>query len=135
MFLIPERNDMASKEKDILNELQLFFTSIGSRLFRNNVAKAWMGTIYSRDNNMIMIKNPRLLHSGLAKGSSDLIGWTTKTVTFDMVGKSIAVFTAIEVKTKNIKTTDEQINFINLVNDSGGIGIVAYSVEDVKNKI
>lgn len=126
---------MGKNEKDLLNELQLYFTSIGSRLFRNNVARSWVGTKYSRDKNILIIENPRPIHSGLATGSSDLIGWHSITITEEMVGKKIAVFTGIEVKTGRLKPTDEQSNFCNLINDSGGIGIIARSLDDIKSKL
>jgi ribosomal protein S19 len=38
---------------------------------------------------------------GLCKGSADLIGWKRVTVTPEMVGSTVAVFTSIEVKTRN----------------------------------
>jgi hypothetical protein len=38
-----------------------------------------------------------------------------------MVGKRIAVFTAVEVKTKTGRVSDEQKRFIKNVNDAGGI--------------
>jgi type IV secretory pathway TrbF-like protein len=59
-----------------------------------------------------------------------LVGITPITITQDMVGKTIGVFTAIEVKTPKGKPTEEQINFIQRVRDLGGFAGVAQSVED-----
>jgi hypothetical protein len=38
-----------------------------------------------------------VLKYGLCLGSSDLIGWTIREITPDMVEKKVAVFTAIQV--------------------------------------
>jgi len=40
-------------------------------------------------------------------------------------------FFACEVKIKPNKPTDDQINFINCVNYHGGVGIIAYELNDV----
>jgi hypothetical protein len=80
------------------------------RLFRNNVGLATTA-------------NGHTIRYGLCKGSSDLIGWTSITITPDMVGKKIAIFTAVELKTKHVKLSPEQANFIAQVNAAGGIAI------------
>jgi hypothetical protein len=60
--------------------------------------------------------------------SSDLIGITSIVITPDMVGRTIGVFTAIEVKDINWKPSEKdqryiaQRNFINIVKSKGGIG-------------
>ena len=69
---------------------------------------------------------------GLCVGSSDIIGWQSKIITPDMVGKKVAVFTAIELKVENRKSSDKQRNFINRVNLSGGIAGVVRNVNDVE---
>ena len=90
--------------------------SIGTcRLFRNNT-----GTL--RD------INGRPVSFGLCKGSADLIGWTTRTVTQDMVGQQIAVFTSIEVKAATGRIRPEQQQWLNAVQAAGGIAGVARSV-------
>lgn len=54
------------------------------------------------------------------RGVSDILGiWEGK-------------FLAIEVKAGRNTPTDEQMAFINTVNDRGGIGFVAWSLEDVE---
>ena len=59
-------------------------------------------------------------------GASDLCGLTSVTVTPEMVGQKVAVFTAIEAKrTKNGRTTKEQLDFHEFVRGAGGIAGVA----------
>jgi len=82
------------------------------RLFRNNVG---------------MIGGVQF---GLCVGSSDLIGFTTKTITPEMVGQQVAIFTAIEVKTPTGKVSEQQTKFLSMVKKFGGIGAVVRSVDD-----
>jgi hypothetical protein len=72
--------------------------------------------------------------------SSDEIGWTPVRITQQMVGKHIAVFTAIEIKTPSFKIKSEyrkgsreaaQLKFINIVKYAGGIAGIARNAEDV----
>lgn len=88
-----------------------------SVLFRNNV-----GALRDR--------HGRLVRFGLAKGSSDYIGWTSVVVTAEMVGKTVAIFTGIETKTLIGKATKEQLYFIGRVNGDGGRAGIARCVED-----
>lgn len=71
-----------------------------------------------------------LVRFGLTPGSSDLIGWTPVVITEDMVGDTVAVFTAVECKTVKGKPTDKQKLFICRVQADGGYAGVARSVED-----
>lgn len=108
------------------------FSRLGGRLFRNNVAKSWIGKYSKLEDGSVLIKNPRRLNSGLCEGSSDLIGWTSVTITADMVGRTLAIFTAIEVKSSTkMKATKEQQSFIHAVNASGGIGVIARELKDI----
>jgi len=70
---------------------------------------------------------------GLFPGSGDLIGWRTVTITPDMVGKPIAQFLSIEVKTTTGKVRPDQSNWLKQVNISGGLAIIARSVSDTDN--
>lgn len=119
------------KELLIQNQIRLNLPS-NVRMFRNNVGLGWTGKSYRSKLGGIIIENPRPLHAGLCTGSSDLIGWTTIKITFDMIGTEIAVFTAIEVKTEKGKIKKEQINFIDQVKKSGGYASVIRSVDDLK---
>ena len=60
-----------------------------------------------------------------------MIGWTMVTVTPDMIGQKLAVFTACEVKSERGKPTAAQINFIDAVTRAGGFAGVARSVSDL----
>jgi hypothetical protein len=92
------------------------------RVFRNQV-----GAYRSPDG--------RFINFGLAKGSSDLIGFKTVTITQDMVGKDIAVFLSIEVKTPKGKLTDEQKHWLQFIKDKGGIAFVARTPHDIHDHL
>ncbi len=72
----------------------------------------------------------RLVTFGLARGSADLIGWRTITVTQAMVGTRLAVFTSIEVKTPTGRVRPEQQAWLAVVQGAGGIAGIARSVDD-----
>ena len=107
---------MAS-EQIIQQQIRLACGTGSTRLFRNNT-----GTL--RD------QQGRPVQFGLAKGSADLIGWRTVTITADMVGQRLAVFTSIEVKTPTGRVSPEQQSWLGAVQAAGGIAGVARSVDD-----
>jgi hypothetical protein len=75
---------------------------------------------------------------GLTKtGSSDLVGPTTITITPEMVGKQVAVFSVFEVKRPDQppKPTPDQILFIDNITARGGIAGVVQKPEDVRDII
>lgn len=103
-----------------------------ARLFRNNVALAWVGERVRHEPDLLVLRNPRPLHAGLCVGSSDLIGWRTVTITPEMVGQRVAVFTAIESKSLRGRAKEEQENFIGAVRRAGGIAGIARTVEEAQ---
>ena len=104
-------------EQQIQQQIRLTCSRGPVRLHRNNT-----GTL--RD------ANGRPVQFGLAKGSADLIGWTTREITADMVGQRVAVFTSIEVKTATGRVSPEQRQWLEAVQTAGGIAGVARSVDD-----
>lgn len=98
-------------EIKLMKEIQLQVSKLGHVCFRNNVGFA-------------TTKNGCNIRYGLCVGSSDLIGWTKD-------GR----FLAIEVKTSKGIMRTEQIKFLDAVNKSGGIGIVARSTTDIIEKL
>ena len=121
---------MPQSESDLLYRLLLRCSKLGARIFRNQVGQYRL----ARPNCVPCQKHGRIIRSGLCVGSSDLIGWTLVTVTPEMVGRRIAVFTAIECKTtdRRSKTTTEQAAFLRVVQQHGGLACVARSVEDAE---
>lgn len=89
-----------------------------TRLFRNQV-----GSLPDP-------RTGRLVTFGLARGSADLIGWRTVTITPDMVGRRLAVFTSIEVKTPTGRVRPDQTAWLGAVQAAGGIAGIARSVPD-----
>lgn len=119
-------------EKSLLNKLMIRATELGGRLFRNNVGVAWVGTkIDKLSNGDIILRSPRVIRYGLCVGSSDLIGWMPVVVTQDMVGKKIAMFTAVEAKVGGLRLTTEQKDFLFSVDAHGGIAVLARDVDDL----
>lgn len=128
-------------------DLSLKFFSIagaGSRIFRNNVGLGWSGSIKHKvmtpmkvilNRGDVVLSNARPVRFGLCEGSSDKIGWTQITITPEMVGKKIAVFTAIEEKSKKGKASQVQKNFLGVVSNCGGIAAIAKSLDDLKSAI
>ena len=110
---------MANAETTLQQQIRL---AVGinpeTRLFRNQV-----GSLPDP-------RTGRLVTFGLARGSADLIGWRTITVTQAMVGTRLAIFTSIEVKTPTGRVRPEQQAWLEAVQGAGGIAIIARSVPD-----
>ena len=112
---------VANAETDIQQRIRLAVgTRSDLRLFRNNT-----GTLPDP-------RTGRPVQFGLARGSADLIGLRTVTITPEMVGQRVAVFTSIEVKTSTGRATPEQQNWLHMVRRAGGIAGVARSVRDAE---
>ena len=106
-------------EQQIQQHIRIACSTGDTRLFRNNT-----GTLKDQ--------NGRPVQFGLCKGSADLIGWKRITVTPDMVGTHVAVFTSIEVKTATGRLRPEQQQWLDAVQAAGGIAGVARSVSDAQ---
>lgn len=105
---------MSNAETDLQQRIRLSLGQLPElRLWRNNSGK---------------LPDPRTgrwVQFGVASpGGSDLIGYRTITITPDMVGRRIAVFTAIEVKTATGRATPAQRNFIEHIRAAGGISAI-----------
>ena len=123
-------------ETDLIRRMLLESYDAGCVLFRNNTGMGWAGKL-ARHNGAgdVTLRNARPLHAGLCTGSSDTIGWANVIVTPEMVGKSMAVFMAVECKAKKGATSADQIRFLHNVNRAGGIGIVLRDGESIVERI
>ncbi len=132
------------KESNILKLILMAATEIGTRLFRVNVGMGWTGNkidkvakdgMYYCSKGDVIIRDAHPFSSGLPKGYSDTTGWTPVNITQDMVGKKIAVFTAIEAKAPTGRVSSHQKNFLEAVSSAGGIAFVARSGEEFCNEM
>jgi len=118
-----------TSEAKVQTQLRLAAAKRGASLWRNNSGAC-------------LDQTGRMIRYGLGNDSkklntvwksSDLIGITPITVTPDMVGTVLGVFTAVEVKGSNweYSGTDRevgQLNFLTDVQKQGGISMFASSV-------
>lgn len=117
-----------SKEGDIQHSIRLDCgRQPGVVLYRNNVGNA----TYERNGRTWRVPY------GLTEGASDLIGWRSITITPEMVGQRVAVFTAIEVKADAGKTQKRrrelQQLFLDLVQRAGGFSGRAKSAREARS--
>ena len=112
---------MSNKETTLQQEIRLALGQLPDlRMFRNQVGQ------------LPDLRTGRPVQFGLAKGSSDLIGFKTIEITQDMVGSSVAQFVSIEVKTPKGRPTEIQKNWLQCIKSAGGISGIARSIEDAK---
>jgi hypothetical protein len=117
-----------ASESEIQARIMVTLSIPGLRVFRINVGRAWTGSEAIRlKNGDMLIKNPRPFKTGVPKGFSDLVGIKSVKITESMIGKTLGVFTAIEVKSPKGKTSAHQVRFLDLIRSLGGICGVARS--------
>ena len=128
------------KENPIQKRILLACGKGATRLFRMNVGMGWIGNSkrFSRTTNItalpgdVLIRGARPFHSGI-EGMSDLVGWHTIEITPDMVGKKVAVYSAVEVKVEGGRVRPKQQVFIDNVRKHGGIAGIARSAEEAES--
>jgi hypothetical protein len=92
-------------------------SGLGARIFRNNVGVA-------------TYPGGHRVAYGLCPGSSDLIGWLPYEIQQGDVGRTVAVFVALEVKAPGGRPTEGQANFLERVQGCGGLAALVRSPED-----
>lgn len=128
---------MATAESKSSLVVRLRATAWGLKLFRNN-----SGVLPNPETNVPVRfglgNESKKINKELKSG--DLVGWTPVTITPEMVGKTIAVFTNIEAKAIGFKHRETypvksreygQNNFNQLVLNAGGIAGFASCDADV----
>jgi hypothetical protein len=89
-----------------------------------------VGTFYTAQGSVVHIGE---------KGVSDLIGITPHVVTQEDVGKTVGIFTALEIKKPKGQTAahrrESQGNYLRLVNRLGGLGAIVKSPEDAETVV
>lgn len=124
------------RESQILQQVRDQCSHGDVRLFRNNIGVGLMinhknpGTKQAIINACIQLSEnmggfAQRVRFGLSEGSGDLIGYRK-------VG-SIAQFVSLELKTETGRVRPEQTNWLNHVNQFGGLAAIVRSVEQAKN--
>lgn len=87
-----------------------------------------------RNNSGVLLdRNGKPVRFGVGHpGGSDLICMKKVVITPEHVGRTLAVFAALEVKTPTGKPTPEQQHFLNFVTGFGGIAGVVRSPDDAR---
>ena len=123
-------------EHSVQQNIQIQAMHFNCQLMRNN-----SGALLDKDDRPVRfgLGNISKAHNDKVK-SSDLIGFTKIVITPDMVGKTVAVFTAIEVKrpdwnpNKKLDAKETaQLNFINWVRKNGGLAGFANAFDKIKD--
>ena len=127
---------MKKSEAEVSDDVIIEASKYNLKLFRNNSGsfinprgvpvRFGLGNVSKRFNKLMK--------------TSDYIGWTPVTITPEMVGKTVAVFTALEIKEDGWKYSGDereaaQKKFIDLVKSSGGIASFIKNVAQVKQLI
>lgn len=100
------------------------------RVFRNQVGFGFSGNVVNNSGGTVVLSNARPVSMGLGVGSADLVGWRTVTITPDMVGKKVAVFLSVEVKSKTGRATAAQTNWAEQVRRFGGLSMIVRSASE-----
>lgn len=129
-----------SKSHQTMMSQMAALSSAGVTAFRNNSGVGWAGVgkphIARRRETVtlnpgdVVIRQGRPLTAGLCKGSSDIIALTPIKISPHHVGKTLAVFSAIESKSGTGRLEPDQVKFIDHVNSVGGMAGVAYSDDE-----
>lgn len=122
--MTPRRSlgEATMSESEILNQVRLALQSVGCTTFRNNTGK-------------LKTEDGRFVNFGLCVGSSDAIGFYEHKVRPKDVGRTVAIFTAIETKGPNGRLTKDQTAFLKRIQSAGGIAGVARSPADALEAI
>lgn len=132
------------RESNVLRATWLAVAAVGTTLFRLNTGRAWLSNLGPKKgvrrlaDGSVLILSPRSVAIGFGMtngdpvvGASDLNGWTEIVITPAMIGRKVAIYTAIETKESGGgDKSEEQVNFVEQVRQAGGIAGFASSPED-----
>ena len=109
---------MRNPETNIMNKIMLAMSKKGWLCWRNQVG-------------LFKTMDGRTVNIGI-KGSSDLMAVKPTVITPDMVGQTLAVFVAVEVKTATGRQSEPQKKWQNAVEKLGVKYILARSEDDIE---
>ena len=119
-----------NEETKIQRRIMILLSKEGHSVWRNETGRFWTGKPIHKDGQTVTLANAMMIPVGLCVGSSDLITITPTVITQEMVGSTVGVFGAIEVKTKKGRASKEQLNYIDHVQKMGGLAGIARSPQE-----
>ncbi len=108
-----------TEETKIMADVGVTLSDKNYLIYRNNVGEGRM-------------RSGRWVQFGLCVGSSDYIGIKTIIVKPEDVGKKLGLFCAFEIKTEDGEISDEQQNFLNIIEAHGGVTDVLRSNKEAE---
>lgn len=118
-------------ESELLAEVLLAVSRDNVRLFRSNAGLAWQGRVLEQTPTRLVLAYPRPIKL-LAPGFHDTVGWRSIEIQPEHVGRRLAQFATLELKSARGRVTDEQAAFQATVRRAGGLSEVARSVEQAR---
>lgn len=114
---------MAERERELIDQFLLAASKEGWRFSRNN-----SGVAFHKDGSAVQygLFNP---------GGSDCIGFIPRLITSDDVGRRLAIFAAVEMKTGKLRTSVEQERFLRVVERAGGISAWGRDLTSIMNRL
>ena len=125
----PGKGDTKLKESSIQNEVQIALSQAGHYNLRINSGQFWGGSILAHDGARLVLEHPTKI-MGAPAGTSDIIGCVTRTITPEMVGQTVAIFAALEVKRPGERPEKHQERYLALMRSRGAITGWATSPEE-----
>lgn len=134
------------REAEIQSKIRDALCSGPTRVWRNNVGQ---GIVISHKHSFtkqaiiskcieLAIKlgaHAARIKFGLHEGSGDLIGYRQVKITQEMVGRTVAVFTSVEVKADRGRPSEAQVRWLEHLQSAGAIAIIARSPEEAKEGV
>lgn len=123
--------DSDTSEAALVRRLLLASSKLGARLFRNQIGRYRL----ARPGCMECQRFGRVIASGLAVGSPDLVGWHSVTIGPEHLGKTLAVFVGVEAKREDGRLSEEQRAFLAALARAGAVAGVVRSVADLEGLV
>jgi hypothetical protein len=113
-------------ESDLYGQIAIEATRLDHRAWRNNIGVAR----YKRNDQIYVVR-----YGIPGPGGADMIGYTKRIITLDMVGSAVAIFTGAECKVGKRKAEDDQSKFLEAIRNAGGIAGVCRSAQDYRQLV
>ncbi len=123
------------RESDIRNKILIFLSQkLGCCVFTNPMGTGWVGKFLRMmpGGQVLLEAGARRTAFGLHKGSPDIIGWRSTEITTEHVGKRLAIFVGVEVKSDGGRLEPEQKQFLERLAADGALSGIARNNQEAE---